>query len=450
MRPAPPRSTGLAARTAAFGRLGAAAAAAAGLIGPAWASSGEGNAGEWVLIALGASLIGALAGVATTVALQAGRPSREQAALRRALASCSDWWWRTDEALRVVHAEAGRRDAPGIDLPALRGRPPWQLDPKARAAAPQELAEAIGRRLPFYAFELPLPSVERPQRVLHLSGAPLFSGSGRFAGYAGVARLLGDGTAGGGADASMQDRIRELEAEGSRRAQRHEQAVRELDSFAHSVSHDLRAPLRVIDGFAQIVLEDYGDKLDALGLEHLKRIVAAGARMNSMIDTLLSMSRMTARELNCERVDLSQTALQLVEELHSEDPGRNVEFVVAPGLAAQGDPTLLRLVLQNLLANAFKFSSRTPAARIEFGRQADSSQAFFVRDNGAGFDMRFAERLFGVFQRLHSQSEFPGTGVGLATVQRIVRRHSGRIWAESAPGRGATFYFTLWENGTPN
>jgi signal transduction histidine kinase len=431
-----------------IGRLGAAAAAS--LSATAWAASGEGSASGWVLIALAASLIGALAGVATTVALQAGRPSREQAALRRALAACSDWWWRTDEALRVVHAEAGRRDAPGIDLPSLRGRPPWQLDPKARATAPPELAEAVGRRLPFYEFELPIASVERPNRVLRLSGAPLFSGAGRFAGYAGVARVVGDGPTDEAADTSMQARIRELQTEGVRRAQRHELAVRELDSFAYSVSHDLRAPLRVIDGFAQIVLEDYGDKLDALGVEHLKRIVTAGARMNSMIDTLLSMSRMTARELNCERVDLSQTALQLVEELRSEDPARSVEFVVAPGLAAQGDPTLLRLVLQNLLGNAFKFSAHAPAARIEFGRQADTSQAFYVRDNGAGFDMRFAERLFGVFQRLHSQSEFPGTGVGLATVQRIVRRHSGRIWAEAAPGRGATFYFTLWEHGTPN
>jgi light-regulated signal transduction histidine kinase (bacteriophytochrome) len=245
--------------------------------------------------------------------------------------------------------------------------------------------------------------------------------------------------------ASLQSRIRQLEADSAVRMQRNEQAARELESFAYSVSHDLRAPLRVIDGFAQIMLEDYGERLDALGRDHLKRIVAAAGRMNSMIDTLLEMSRMTGRELHFERVDLSETARQLIEELKAAEPGRQVQVAVQPGLSVEGDRTLLRLVLQNLLGNAFKFSARTREARIEFGRRADGDHAFFVRDNGAGFDMRFADRLFGAFQRLHSQSEFAGTGVGLATVQRIVRRHSGRIWAESEPGKGATFFFTMWD-----
>jgi len=415
---------------------------------PAGAAGGEAAAGEWLLVSLCAALIGALAGVATTVALQAGRPRREQAALRRALAACGDWWWSTDAALRVVNAQDARRTVPGIDLLAMRGRPPWVLDPAAaRPGAPPELAEALGRHLPFHDVELAMPSAAQPDRVLRLSGAPLFSAGGQFAGYAGVASLLADAAPAGASGTSMQSRIRQLEAERATQAKRNDLAVRELESFAHSVSHDLRAPLRVIDGFAQIVLEDYGGQLDALGREHLKRIVAAGTRMNSMIDTLLSMSRMTARELHCERVDLSQAAHQLVEDLRSQDPGRNVECLIGAGLAADGDPTLLRLVLQNLLGNAFKFSSRAQAARIEFGRQADADHAFYVRDNGAGFDMRFADRLFGVFQRLHSQSEFPGTGVGLATVQRIVRHHNGRIWAESESGKGATFYFTLWENG---
>ncbi len=236
-----------------------------------------------------------------------------------------------------------------------------------------------------------------------------------------------------------------------------ENAGRELDSLAHSVSHDLRAPLRVVDGFATIVLEDYGDRgkpLDDLGRDHLRRIVAASQRMNSMIDTLLNLSRMTSRELASEKVDLSQIARELADDLRDDmrirEPARSIEFVIAPGLKADGDPTLLRLVLQNLLGNAAKFSAKSRDARVEFGRsEAGESAEFFVRDNGAGFDMRFAEKMFGMFQRLHSANEFAGTGVGLATVQKIIQRHGGRVWAEAVPapaeGHGATFYFTLWE-----
>ena len=251
----------------------------------------------------------------------------------------------------------------------------------------------------------------------------------------------------------LADRTRELAG----RVRELDNAGRELDSLAHSVSHDLRAPLRVVDGFATIVLEDYGDRgkpLDDVGRDHLRRIVAASQRMNSMIDTLLNLSRMTSRELASERVDLSQIARELADDLRDDlrirDPTRAIEFVVAPGLRADGDPTLLRLVLQNLLGNAAKFSARSRDARVEFGcRQDGASAEFYVRDNGAGFDMRFAEKMFGMFQRLHSANEFPGSGVGLATVQKIIHRHGGRVWAEAVPApadeHGATFYFTLWE-----
>jgi light-regulated signal transduction histidine kinase (bacteriophytochrome) len=230
-------------------------------------------------------------------------------------------------------------------------------------------------------------------------------------------------------------------------------AMRELDSFAYSVSLDLRAPLRIVDGFATIVLEDYGDRgkpLDDVGRDHLRRIVAAGQRMNTMIDTLLGLSRMTSRELQRERVDLSQIARELGDDLRAQDAARAVDFVVAPDLRVDGDPTLLRLVLQNLIGNAYKFTAKNRAARVEVGARPDgTSTAYFVKDNGAGFDMRYAAKMFGLFQRMHSVNEFPGTGVGLATVQKIVRRHGGRVWAEAIPapndGHGATFYFTLWE-----
>ena len=266
-------------------------------------------------------------------------------------------------------------------------------------------------------------------------------------------------TALGEREQELAARTREL----ARRTRECEDAARELDSLAHSVSHDLRAPLRIVDGFATIVLEDYGDRgkqLDDLGRDHLRRIVAAGQRMNTMIDTLLNLSRMTSRELSHERVDLSQIARELADDLRDDmrarEPARTIEFVIAPSLRADGDPTLLRLVLQNLLGNAAKFSAKTRAARVEFGRSseidgADKCAVFFVRDNGAGFDMRLAEKMFGMFQRLHSSNEFAGSGVGLATVQKIVRRHGGRIWAEAVPapaeGHGATFYFTIWETG---
>jgi signal transduction histidine kinase len=365
------------------------------------------------------------------------------------VASSGDWWWRIDADLRVLEAEAGRGHPTGLNLDTLRGRAPWQLDAAGRLEPPPQVAEAVARRLPFHDVELAvaLPGVQA--KAVRLSGDPLYSNTGKFGGYAGVASLLADRPLAGAGAAPLQARIRQLETEGRQRTQRHEQAVRELDSFAYSISHDLRAPLRVIDGFTQIVLEDYGDRLDSLGREHLKRIEAAGSRMNSMIDTLLAMSRMTGRELQFERVDLSETARQLAEEFKATSPGRKVEVSVEPGLNAEGDRTLMRMVLQNLLGNAFKFSAHTGDARIQFGRRPDGDHAFFVRDNGAGFDMRFADRLFGVFQRLHSQSEFAGTGVGLATVQRIVRRHCGRIWAESEPGKGATFFFTLWDHPVP-
>jgi light-regulated signal transduction histidine kinase (bacteriophytochrome) len=253
---------------------------------------------------------------------------------------------------------------------------------------------------------------------------------------------------------TLQSDLEHARRELAERSRELDNAARELDSFAYSVSHDLRAPLRIVDGFATIVLEDYGDRgkpLDDVGRDHLRRIVAASQRMNTMIDTLLGLSRTTSRELKRERVDLSQIARELAEDLRTQDAARSVDFVVAQNLRADGDATLLRLVLQNLLGNAWKFTARTRGARVEVGARTEGGTvAFYVKDNGAGFDMRFAEKMFGLFQRLHSANEFPGTGVGLATVQKIIRRHGGRVWAEAIPapndGHGATFYFTLWED----
>ena len=221
-------------------------------------------------------------------------------------------------------------------------------------------------------------------------------------------------------------------------------ANQELDAFAYSVSHDLRAPLRSIDGFSQVLLEDYAAQLDEAGRDSLRRVRAASQRMATLIDDLLKLARVTRVEMRTERVDLTRMAQDIVAELQRTDAARQVEFVIAPGLEARADPPLLRVVLENLLRNSWKYTAKQPRPRVEFGwTEANGGRAFMVRDNGAGFDMKYMDKLFGVFQRLHSAAEFEGTGVGLATVRRIILRHGGQIWAEGAVDQGATFYFTL-------
>jgi len=218
----------------------------------------------------------------------------------------------------------------------------------------------------------------------------------------------------------------------------------ESDTFSFTLSHDLRAPLRAVEGFTRIVKEDYGRLLDRVGNDHLDRVLGAAARMNLMIDALLRLADLSRQPLVRQRVNLSQLASYVVDDLRRSAPERAVEVDIEPQLTAWGDPTLLRLVLENLLGNAWKYSSRCAQAQISLRQVAQGEgRAYVVRDNGAGFDMRSADRLFGLFQRLHSASDFPGHGVGLASVRRIVRRHGGDIWAEAEPGRGAAFYFTL-------
>ncbi len=223
-----------------------------------------------------------------------------------------------------------------------------------------------------------------------------------------------------------------------------EVARAEHESFSYTVSHDLRAPLRVVEGFARILKEDYGRLLDRIGNDHLDRVMGAATRMNSMIDALLSLTQLAAQPLQRKPVNLSQLAALVVEELRRAAPERRALVRIQPDLLVQGDPTLLRMVLENLLSNAWKYSGKCEHTEISFERQQQGGElVYMVADNGAGFDMRFAERLFGVFQRLHSASDFQGTGVGLASVRRIVHRHGGEIWAESEVGQGARFYFTL-------
>jgi len=240
----------------------------------------------------------------------------------------------------------------------------------------------------------------------------------------------------------------ELEQRVRQRTAQLEETNRELEAFAYSVSHDLRAPLRAIRGFSEVLLERHASQLDAEGRELLRHACQGSEHMGRLIEDLLKLSRVGRSELHPQSVNLSALAESAAAELQRAEPGRKVQFIIEPNLRADGDERLLRIMLYNLLSNAWKFTGQRPDGRIEFGVTAPPETAFFVRDDGVGFDMAHAGKLFRVFQRLHSTSEFPGTGIGLATVQRIVKRHHGRVWAVGAVNQGATFYFTLPNPGS--
>jgi PAS domain S-box-containing protein len=257
--------------------------------------------------------------------------------------------------------------------------------------------------------------------------SPLFDDSGEVSGVIGISL-----------DVTERERA---EAERERRSEELHRSNAELEQFSYSVSHDLRAPLRSIDGFSQILVEDYSDSLDESAKHYLGRVRSASQRMGELIDDLLELSRINRIEMRWETVDMSRIAGEVAENLRSREPERDVRLDIAPNLLAQGNPRLLKLALENLIDNAWKFTSKNEGgATIKFGREGD---AFFVRDDGAGFEMEYSHKLFGAFQRLHDSEEFEGTGVGLATVARIIHRHGGEVWAEGEVGKGATFFFTL-------
>lgn len=241
-----------------------------------------------------------------------------------------------------------------------------------------------------------------------------------------------------------------LESQVRERTQQLESVNRELEAFSYSVSHDLRAPLRVIDGFSQALMEDYAERLEGSGSKYLSRIRATTQRMGVLIDDLLTLARVSRRNVRRGDVDVSALAAEVVKELSEKDPSREVVTGIQSGMRAHADGGLVKIVLDNLIGNAWKFTSKTAAARIEVSAERrDGVTAFCVRDNGAGFDMQYTHKLFGAFQRLHAESEFTGTGIGLATVARVAALHGGRAWAEGETGKGAVFRFTL-EEGQPH
>lgn len=290
-------------------------------------------------------------------------------------------------------------------------------------------------------FEWRVRTRDGSERWLMSRGQPMRDAHGRVILYRGIVM---DITERKRAEEEIRKLNEFLELRVWERTAQLEATVKELEAFAYSVSHDLRGPLRSISGFSQMLLQESGGKLDERERQDLERITSAAFKMSQLIDNMLSLSRLTRKEMKIEPVDLGRIAREIGAELQSANPERSVELVITEPAPAMGDEHLLRVALQNLLANAWKFTRNVPDARIEFGsRWTEGIRVFFVRDNGAGFDMRYKDKLFGAFQRLHTDSEFEGQGIGLATVKRIVQRHNGRVWAEGAVGRGATFHFVL-------
>jgi PAS domain S-box-containing protein len=325
----------------------------------------------------------------------------------------------------------------GYPLEELRQLTMSSINTLNPADIQEEMKRAASQERNHFLFHHRLASGEiRPVEV--------FSGPIEIGGRTFLYSIVHDITERTRAEEEVRELNEQLESRVASRTAELQRAIEELESFSSSVSHDLRAPARNLNGISSILLEDYGGRLDDQGRNLLGRIVRSSSRMGQLIDDLLNISRVSRHRLELEKVDLSRMAREILAEFQATNPERKVELHVAEGLIVQGDDRLLGIALDNLLANAWKYTCHTEDTQIQFGSlQQDGEIVYFVRDNGAGFDMAYANKLFAPFQRLHGEDEFEGTGIGLATVQRIIARHGGRIWGEGVPGQGATFYFTL-------
>ena len=402
-----------------------------------------------LVTALGA----ALAGLFLVRLQRRANEGRRAGVELQALADLLDvWQWQTDARHRLVATRppAGASAADWAD-----GAEPQLLWEHFRADDPAALQARMKSAASLHDVAIWRTAANGDVRSGRLRGRALTDANGTFAGYIGILRdgleASGERTSPGTASVAMPlppASAASAASTAAPAAARPADSLSEHETFGYTVSHDLRAPIRVVEGFTKIVKEDYGSVLDRVGHDHLDRVLGAAARMNSMIDALLGLSRLSSQPLAHQPVNLSQLAGFVADDLRREWPDRAVTFEVASDMLVLGDPTLLRMVLENLIGNAWKYTSQSASPRISFERSPGEPATFTVADNGAGFDMRFADRLFGVFQRLHSASEFPGTGVGLASVRRIIRRHGGEIWAEAEIDRGARFHFTLPQGGT--
>ena len=404
--------------------------------------------------------------VVRCLALEKDAPSALQAVMRT-ICESMNWvrstYWRADEAAGLMrfghswevsglglerYAERSRSMvfAPGTGLVGRvwqTGEPLWVPD---FGNDPRVVQQALARETGIHCvFVFPVTSEGRTIGALAFFSREVREPEERLLA---LTRVIGGELGQFLQRKQAEDQVRtlnaELEARVAQRTQQLETANKELEAFSYSVSHDLRAPLRAIQGFSRLVEQQYAGRIDDAGRDMLRRVGAGAEKMGLLIDDLLRLARISRQEMKIGRVDLSALAQEAADELRGAEPERRVQWTIAPQVSVEGDPGLLRVVLQNLLGNAWKYSSRRELARIEFGvGEKDGHPAYFVRDNGAGFDMAYSGKLFGAFQRLHSAAEFPGTGIGLATVARIIHRHGGAAWAEGREGEGATFYFSL-------
>ena len=382
--------------------------------------------------------------IAATAALRLWRQRTDLAQqlhdARVAASALSDvldvWHWRTDRTHRLSWLRPPRGALPADWAVAQPAELLWTQFITAEPAALRARLDAAAPLL-----DLPARQAQHGDAAAFgsLQAVALKDCDGQFMGYEGTWReAVAALPVGAAPPATAQDTAQDTA---------HRTVQDEHAAYSYTVSHDLRAPIRVVEGFTKIIKEDYGRLLDRIGNDHLDRVLAAAARMNSMIDALLALSQLSTQPLADQPVNLSQLAGYVADDLRRQWPQRELTLHIEPGLQVQGDPTLLRMVLENLLGNAWKYTGKCREPQVWFERSgaadAKGTSTFCVRDNGAGFDMRFADRLFGVFQRLHSVNDFPGTGIGLASVRRIVRRHGGEVWAQAEVDRGAAFYFSL-------
>jgi signal transduction histidine kinase len=368
------------------------------------------------------------------------RRTREE---RESLVELLDVWaWQSDAEHRLVSLRAPRGVPANLwSLPASSSVPTPFIWDHFACASPAVLRSQIENHAPLDDLPVSIAVDAGARRQGLLRGRMRSDAEGHFAGYVGLLRDVTPSS-----DVAMPPTDTSTLAAAASTSALPDTAGSDYESFSFTVSHDLRAPIRVVEGFTKIVKEDYGRLLDRVGNDHLDRVLGAAARMNNMIDALLGLAKLSSQPLAHQPVNLSQLARFVADDLARQWPERQVELAIASDLQVQGDPTLLRVVLENLLGNAWKYTGKAPNPMISFDRHLQNADAFTISDNGAGFDMRFADRLFGVFQRLHSANDFPGTGVGLASVRRIVRRHGGEIWGEGIVNGGAKFHFSLPAN----
>jgi len=308
----------------------------------------------------------------------------------------------------------------------------------------EEFSELAVRQEAFVGVEQYFEDSQGNIAIFETSGIPLFTNNGIFQGYRGISKDITERKKTERQIARMND---ELENKVIERTKMLRIANKELEAFSYSVSHDLRAPLRSIDGFSQALIEDYGDSLDDIAMNYLSRVRSAAQRMSTLIDDMIKLAKVSRTELSKKRINLSSIARTISQSLAESEPDRKAEFIIQPNLYVLGDENLMKVALQNLLENAWKFTSKEEITHIEVGSKSiDNETVYFVRDNGAGFDMNYAKKLFAPFQRLHKETDFPGTGIGLSTVQRIIHRHLGKIWAEGDLEKGAEFCFTMRTN----